>query len=166
MLWKAHLFHNKVRDKSPHPVLFPLVQKNFQLPDFIDSHLELAFEQMELLGFPLCNPFDLIEETTSTGVLAKDIPHYLHQKVVCFGYLIALKQSKTVKNELMYFGNYIDQSGQVFDTVHFPEVARKFPYKGKGIYKIKGTITEEFGHFALQAEVLLKISYMEDARYA
>ncbi|MBU2019602.1 MAG: DNA polymerase III subunit alpha [Bacteroidetes bacterium] len=165
MLWKAHLFHNKVHDKNPQPVLFAPLRKNFKLPQFIDDPLELAFEQMELLGFPLCNPFDLTEESTSNGVLAKDIPSLLHQKVVCYGYLIALKQSKTIKNELMYFGNFIDTTGQVFDSVHFPEVARRFPYKGKGIYKIQGIITEEFGHFAIVAEHLSKINFVNDVRY-
>lgn len=165
LLWKAHLYHNKVKDKEPLPELFPIRRKQFKLPQLDDDALEQAFEQMELLGFPLCNPFSLSGSDLPQHVLARLLPQYLGKKITCVGYLIALKQSKTVKGELMYFGNYIDVEGELFDTVHFPDVARKFPYRGKGIYLVQGIVSEEFGHFSLEASYLEKIPFMEDIRY-
>lgn len=165
MLWKAHLSHNKSKKTAKVPELFPIQQKQFQLPDFQDQDLEITFEQMELIGFPLSNPFNLISKNTNDGILADHIPLYLGQNVVLYGYLVSLKQSKTIKGEYMFFGNFLDKTGVVFDSVHFPEVARRFPYKGKGIYKVTGRVSEEFGHYAVEAQTLEKISFMEDVRY-
>lgn len=166
LLWQAHLFYNKRKSSAPSLSLFPKERKNFTLPPLEDSMLEMAFEQMELLGFPLCNPFDLIEESTYDGIPAQQIPLHLNQNIICYGYLIALKQSKTVKKEIMCFGNFIDRQGEVFDSVHFPETARRFPFRGKGIYRVEGRVTEDFGHFTIEAQRLTKIPFVEDVRYA
>jgi DNA polymerase-3 subunit alpha len=37
----------------------------------------------------------------------------------------------------------------VFDTVHFPDSARKFPFRGRGFYDIKGKVIEEFGVYTI-----------------
>lgn len=165
MLWKAHLSHNKNKKEANVPELFPIQQKQFQLPHFQDLDLEITFEQMELIGFPLSNPFNLILENTSNGIIAQNIPYHLGQKVIVYGYLVALKQSKTIKGEYMFFGNFIDKTGETFDSVHFPEVARKYPFKGRGIYEVTGRITEEFGHYAIETQYLRKINFVEDIRY-
>jgi DNA polymerase-3 subunit alpha len=51
----------------------------------------------------------------------------------------------------MYFGTFIDREGNAIDTVHFPPVASRFPFRGKGVYLLQGTITEDFG--VLQLEI-------------
>ncbi len=165
LLWKAHLYHNKTRDKQPEPELFPLEKKQYQLPKLNDSELERAFEQMELLGFPLCNPFDLLPDPLPTHTLSRDIPNQKNLKVTCYGYLVALKQSKTIRGEYMYFGNFIDIEGQILDSVHFPESARRYRFQGKGIYEIIGVVTEEFGHYAIEVGQLRKINFRGDVRY-
>ena len=45
----------------------------------------------------------------------------------------------------MHFGTFNDVHGEVFDTVHFPDIARKFPFRGRGFYSIKGKVVEDFG---------------------
>ena len=166
LLWKAHLFHNKVKEKAPTPLLFDTEQKHFDLPQLSEQTLELAFEQMELLGFPLCNPFDLLAEPVNDHTHATEIPKCLGQRIITYGYLIALKHSKTNKGEAMFFGNFIDQKGTIIDTVHFPETARKYPFYGKGIYKIVGVITEEFGYYTVEVGEMVKQSFMEDIRFS
>ena len=42
--------------------------------------------------------------------------------------------------KLMYFGTFLDRDGDFIDTVHFPPVAAKYPFRGKGIYKITGKV--------------------------
>ncbi len=52
-------------------------------------------------------------------------------------------------HEHMCFGTFYDVQGEVFDTVHFPDSARQFPFRGRGFYVLKGKVTEDFGVFAI-----------------
>jgi DNA polymerase-3 subunit alpha len=45
----------------------------------------------------------------------------------------------------MHFGTFNDAHGEVFDTVHFPDITRKFPFRGRGFYSIRGKVVEDFG---------------------
>jgi DNA polymerase-3 subunit alpha len=57
----------------------------------------------------------------------------------------------------MTFGNLIDLEGQWINSVQFPEVATRYPFRGPGIYKLRGKVTEEFGHISLETEYLERI---------
>ena len=166
LLWKAHLYHNKAKEKNIVPLLFEQEQKEFNLPALTESSLELAFEQMELLGFPLCNPFELLAEEIPIHTLSKEVPQFLGLRIITYGYLVALKQSKTGKGEPMFFGTFIDRNGDILDTVHFPETARKYPFYGKGIYKLIGVISEEFGYYTIEIGQMVKLAFMEDIRFS
>lgn len=166
LLWKAHLYHNKVKEKNIVPLLFEQEQKEFNLPTLTESSLELAFEQMELLGFPLCNPFELLAEAIPIHTLSKEVHQFLGLRIITYGYLVALKQSKTGKGEPMYFGTFIDRNGDILDTVHFPETARKYPFYGKGIYQLIGVISEEFGYYTIEIGQMVKLAFMEDVRFS
>jgi DNA-directed DNA polymerase III PolC len=166
LLWKAHLFHNKVKDKGNTPVLFETEKKHFSIPQLTEQDLELAFEQMELLGFPLCNPFLLLSKKPPEHCQARNIHRNHGLKILTYGYLIALKRSRTSKGEDMYFGTFIDQNGDIIDTVHFPEFARKYPFYGKGIYEIHGVVTEEFGYHTVEVGMMIKQTFMEDVRFS
>ena len=65
----------------------------------------------------------------------------------------------------MFFGNFIDIEGQILDSVHFPESANRYRFNGKGIYKITGIVSEEFGHFAIEVGYMQKVNFMGDVRY-
>ncbi len=166
LLWKAHLYHNKVKDRNPSPQLFEEEQKHFQLPELTEQTLELAFEQMELLGFPLCNPFELLTEKPLPHTPANTLHTHLGLKITTYGYLVALKKSYTSKGDTMYFGTFIDQQGDILDTVHFPEVAHKYPFYGKGIYQLTGIVSEEFGYYTLEVGMMVKEKFMEDVRFS
>ncbi len=166
LLWKAHLYHNKVREKDSLPQLFESERKQFNLPKLSDQDLELAFEQMELLGFPLCNPFELLSTQPLPHIMAHEIPHQLGQKITTYGYLVALKKSYTSKGDPMYFGTFIDRNGDILDTVHFPEVSKKYPFYGKGIYRISGVVSEEFGYYSIEVGEMDKQHFMEDVRFS
>jgi len=166
LLWKAHLYHNKVKDRNPSPQLFEEEQKHFQLPELTEQTLELAFEQMELLGFPLCNPFELLTEKPLPHTPANTLHTHLGLKITTYGYLVAIKKSYTSKGDTMYFGTFIDQQGDILDTVHFPEVAHKYPFYGKGIYQLTGIVSEEFGYYTLEVGMMVKEKFMEDVRFS
>jgi DNA polymerase-3 subunit alpha len=57
----------------------------------------------------------------------------------------------------MHFGTFYDHQGEVFDTVHFPDVARKFPFRGRGFYFLKGKVVEDFGVYAIEVNWMDKI---------
>ena len=120
---------------------------------------------MELLGFPLRNPFDLIAKTTDAPIFSDCIQGYLGQRIETLGYLVAIKKSITNRGEAMFFGTFIDVNGKTLDTVHFPESGRKYPFRGKGIYRLKGIVTEEFGFYTLEVGEMYRVSMVQDVRY-
>jgi len=68
----------------------------------------------------------------------------------------------TKTGERMEFGCYMDMEGRLWDGVHFPEVAARYPILGRGIYLLTGIIEEEFGHTALTVERAEKVSHRAD----
>ncbi len=165
LLWKAHLYHNKAPKITAQPELFAPESKHYDLPPLSESKREEAFEHMELLDFPLCDPFELIDETLQPYILADDLPMYINHHVRTYGYLVTVKRTKTVKGDYMLFGTLLDPTGEQLDTVHFPQVAQHCPYHGKGIYEIYGRVTNEFDFLTLEISSVRKISFCEDPRY-
>jgi len=66
----------------------------------------------------------------------------------------------------MHFATLLDQQGKVFDTVLFPPVAAKYPFRGKGIYRFYGKVVSEFGFLSIEVIKMRKEDYIEDPRYA
>lgn len=165
LLWKAHLYLNKSTPKSKQNSLFSAVPMSFNLPNFEEGNMECSFEQIELMGFPLCNPFDLLANPLPKHTLAKQIVNSLGLVIELVGYLVAVKPSKTSKGTLMNFGTFIDVEGDTIDTVHFPEAVRKYPFMGKGIYRMKGRVTEEFGYYSLEVGQMEKLRLIDDVRF-
>jgi DNA polymerase III alpha subunit len=108
----------------------------------------------------------LLKKAPEEHVLGSAIPKCLGSKIKTYGYLIALKQSKTSKGERMCFGTFIDREGSILDTVHFPELTRKYPFYGKGIYLLEGIVTEEFGYYTIEVGRMLKEAFIEDVRFS
>jgi len=165
ILWKAHQYHQKEPVKRQRLTLFEEKTVQYSLPLLEEDELESAFEEMELLGFPLRNPFDLIAESFERPIFFDSIQNYLGQRIETLGYLVAIKKSITNRGEAMFFGTFIDVNGNTLDTVHFPESGRKYPFRGKGIYRLKGIVTEEFGFYTLEVGEMYKISMVQDVRY-
>ncbi len=165
LLWKAHFYHHSLGKKPKLPELFAVPEKRFKLPELDEQLHEQAFEQMELLGFPLCNPFDLLAYPLPSHTLAAEMPSKFSAVVEMYGYLVSIKNSKTASGTVMNFGTLIDKNGDTIDTVHFPESVRKYPFFGKGVYFLKGRITEEFGYYCLEVGEMRKIPFKEDVRF-
>ena len=166
LLWKAHFYHNKQVVKQKTVELFDVEPVPIQIPKLEENEQELAFEQMELLGFPLVNPFDLLKVSVPKNhIKANQIKDYYGSHVETFAYLVAVKQSKTSKGETMNFGTFIDVDGDTIDTVHFPESVRKYPFTGKGIYRLKGFVSEEFGYYSIEVGIMEKLRFIEDVRF-
>jgi DNA polymerase-3 subunit alpha len=165
MLWKAYQYYQREPIRKERVSLFEERPVQYSIPLLEEKELESAFEEMELLGFPLRNPFDLAAETVEKSIFSTQIQDYLGQRIEIYGYLVALKKSKTSRGENMFFGTFIDAKGNTIDTVHFPDMGIKYPFRGKGIYHLKGIVTEEFGFYTLEVGEMYKIALMEDIRY-
>ncbi|GLU51803.1 DNA polymerase III subunit alpha [Dyadobacter frigoris] len=157
LLWKAHFRLNKAPQKVPQKQLFQVEVKEFDLPKFETSPTDEAYDQIELLGFPLCSPFDLVKNPMSKSVMSKDLHQYINQDIIQYGYLVAVKNTRTSKGERMQFGTFLDQEGQFIDTVHFPQVAAKYNFSNKGVYKIYGKVIDEFGFLSIEVTEIVRM---------
>jgi len=166
LLWEAHLKISKTPTEEHIMTLFRTERISYETPELKSSDLENAFDQFELLGFPLCNPFQLLVKPQRHKLLAKDLPSYKNKMIAIEGYLITTKNTKTSNGKAMYFGTFLDREGYFIDTVHFPPVAAKFPFRGKGVYVIRGKVLEEFDCINIEVTSMYKQAIIEDPRYA
>lgn len=179
LLWDIHAIAGS--DKKTHPAreLFDSPRKTFHLPELHYSKTDEAWDEIELLGFPLCSPFELISpslpaEFASAPCLtgAEEIPRYKDRIIAITGYYVTRKTTRTQKGDIMAFGTYHDRKGQWIDTVHFPQSLKQFPFRGKGCYHLMGKVTEEFGFYSLEivrmqrAEFISRFDGVQPSRFA
>lgn len=146
LLWEAMLYFGNAKSRNKTTIdLFDTEPKEYPLPTLQRNALEDAFDEIELLGFPLCDPFRLLATPERGDAVACQLMHGVGKQVYIIGYVVTTKDTSTLKHEPMHFGTFYDARGEVFDTVHFPDVARKFPFRGRGFYAIKGKVVEDFG---------------------
>jgi len=167
LLWEAHMIKSRKRNEPMPGILFREKSKEFTLPHLEQSHLEDAYDEIELIGFPVTlTAFDMLETEFRGEILAADMIKNTGRKVKMLGNLVTIKYVHTVKGEWMHFGCFLDTSGEFFDTVNFPDSLRKYPFRGYGIYLILGIVTEEFGFPSLTVEKMAKLPFKKDPRYA
>lgn len=167
LLWEVHFKWNKESQKDILMAdLFRVRPKMFEIPELQNSWREDAFDQIELLGFPIHNPFELLVADEVPAVLAKDLPACVGKEVWIKGYLIHTKRTTTSGGETMYFGTFLDEEGNWLDTVHFPDIARQFRFRGSGVYKVFGKVIVEYEALTVEASYMEKMAMMEDPRYA
>lgn len=165
LLWKAHFTVSKQTKKHSEPKLFQAPQIDFIIPDFKTNSLIDAYDELELLGFPLCSYFRLLASTPENNISRKDFPNYNARQLTIYGKLVTAKGTPTSDKRLMHFGTFLDVNGEVFDTVHFPKISEKFSIKANGIYKIIGRVVEELGYYSLIVDEIYHQPILQDPRY-
>jgi DNA polymerase III alpha subunit len=155
LLWEAMLHFSQMKNRTPSTALFDTEPSEFPLPPLQRNVLEDAFDELELLGFPLCNPFLLLEQKEFGNACARELSERTGRIVSIIGYAVVIKDTGTRKGELMHFGTFYDHQGEVFDTVHFPDIARQFPFRGRGFYEIRGKVINDFGI------PIIEVNYMD-----
>ena len=146
--------------------LFKTPQRKFDIPQLTVNPLEQTFDEIELMGFSLQSPFTLLDREPVGYVLSADMQGALNRQVVMYGYLVTAKNTGTSNGKRMFFGTFLDKNGDWIDTVHFPPVAKKYPFRGNGVYKLLGKVVEEFGFYSLEVHQMEKMAYVQDVRYA
>ena len=166
LLWQAYFKLNHIPKNHVQPKLFDVSHRQFSLPEFNITELETAFDQIELLGFPLCNPFRLLAKMPDNTNVTADMKNYINRPFEIYGYMVTVKNTTTVNQDRMQFGTFLDYNGHWIDTVHFPPVVKKYPFRGKGVYRLYGKVTEEFGFISLEVQQCERMDYIEDPRYS
>lgn len=165
LLWQIHLYLARRKPNTHVHSLFKIPVKTYTLPALLHSLVEDAYDEIELLGFPVTlSWFDLLRTPFRGDLPANGLIKNIGKTVRMIGHLVTIKYVHTVKKELMHFGTFIDVNGEFFDTVHFPDSLKKYPFRGYGTYLILGKITEEFGYPSIKAEKLARLPILADPR--
>ena len=167
LLWESHLLLGKKATDTNKDILFYTPHKNFELPSLAQDFVEDVYDEVELLGFPVkYTYFDLLETSFRGEVFAREMAGHTGGNVRMLGQLVTIKYVRTIKKDWMHFGTFIDVHGHFFDTVHFPNSLKNFPFRGDGIYLVLGKIVEEFGFPSMVVEKMAKMPLKKDPRTA
>jgi len=168
--WEAHFLLGHVRKGHEEATLFTPDISRFTLPEFEHNELEMAFDQIELFGFPLVSPFRLLTVESArqleNAVRSEALSDCIGKTVDVIGYLVTVKETQTARRERMAFGCFVDVEGQWIDTVHFPPSLKQYGFRGRGIYRIRGPVREEFNCLHVEALFMEKLAYISDPRYS
>jgi DNA polymerase-3 subunit alpha len=175
LLWEAHLYFGKSKKEVVQSSMLALPEfrrsgfrieaKNFELPQLEHSVVEDAYDEIELIGFPVTiTYFDLLKTKFRGEIMARAMMNNVGKTVRMVGELVTRKFVKTVHNQIMHFGTFIDAEGEFFDTTHFPKSLEKYGFRGHGVYLLLGRIDEEFGFPSMVVDKMAKLPVDEDPR--
>ena len=164
LMWEKSGVHDEKRDYHTGS-LFNDGFETFTLPSLSQGDYDQAFDEMELLGFPLCSPFKLLEETPEKTITAENLVRYADRTINILGYYICQKGVTTSNRRHMAFGTWIDPQGAYFDTTHFPPSLARYPFRGRGVYLISGKVTLDFEFPSIEVTWMKRLPYQKDGRY-
>jgi hypothetical protein len=164
-LWRAHTLLNKAKIQPECSLLFQSARKGYTLPQFESCALEDAYDELEILGFPVSmSAFDMLKTNFRGDVMAADLSAHVGQEVRMVGNYITAKHVRTVSGGIMNFGTFVDAQDHFFDTTHFPPTLKQYPFKGAGLYLIKGVVVQDFGFPSIEVECMAKLPIHNDPR--
>jgi DNA polymerase III alpha subunit len=140
--------------------------KDYKLPVLERSKFEDAFDEIELLSFPVsCSPFELLQTKFRGDVMAKDLVKHQKKQVKMIAYLISRKHVPT-KMGAMYFGTWIDAEGELFDTAHFTNCLKRYPFQGGGCYLLLGNVEVDYHFPTVTVVKMAKMPFIADPRFS
>jgi len=140
--------------------------KDYKLPVLERSKFEDAFDEIELLSFPVsCSPFELLQTKYRGDVMAKDLVKHQKKQVKMIAYLISRKHVPT-KMGAMYFGTWIDEEGELFDTAHFTNSLKQYPFQGGGCYLLLGNVEVDYHFPTVTIVKMAKMPFIPDPRFS
>jgi DNA polymerase-3 subunit alpha len=167
LLWEAHMLLSanktkKIKMKS----IFKEEPRKFSLPPLEQEATEDAYDEIELLNFPVSlSMFDLLQTNFRGAIFSRHLKNNIGKTIRILGNLVTIKYVRTVKKEWMHFGCFLDVEGEFFDCVNFPDSLKKYPYRGKGVYLILGKVVEEFKFPSIEVIKMAKLPLIKDPRY-
>ena len=166
LLVQVSLLMNNFRPENRGLMLIEQPAKELKLPVLERSIFEDAFDEIELLNFPVsCTVFDLLKTRYRGDVMVHDLLKYHKKEVRMLAYLISTKQVPTKRGN-MYFGTWIDNEGAYFDTAHFPDSLVQNPFQGGGCYLLRGTVEIDYHFPTITISRMAKMPFIPDPRYS
>ncbi len=166
LLIEARLLMVNFKPEYRNPSFFDTPKKDYTLPILKRNPFEDAFDEIEILGFPVTgSPFDLLQTKYRGSVMAKDLTKFHKKQVKMLAYLISRKHVPTKKGT-MFFGTWIDVEGNYFDTAHFPDNLKQYPFQGGGCYLLLGTVEVDFHFPTITIHKMAKMPFIPDPRYS
>lgn len=166
LMWEKNAVFNPHQKFESSLSLFDEPAEAYQLPDLKEGEHDQAFDEIELLGFPLCSPFELLQEDNCYDCVDSSFfEDKAGQYIKILGYYVCKKSVRASNQKMMAFGTWLDLKGRFFDTTHFPNFLKRFPFKGKGIYKMEGKIVDDFGFKSLEVVRMERLPFVKDERY-
>ncbi|HMP28601.1 MAG TPA: DNA polymerase III subunit alpha, partial [Saprospiraceae bacterium] len=175
LMWEKNAVFNPTAVRVQSIPIFDLEPDDYELPILDELPHEQAFDEIEILGFPLCSPFDLLDtssvpprllaESKQTNVVAAQLKELIGKAVSMVGYYVTQKPVTASNGKLMAFGTWLDRQGHYFDTTHFPLALAKYPFRGRGLYLIVGRVVDDFGFPSVEVDQIDKLPFVKDGRY-
>lgn len=166
LLVQVSLLMNNFKPENRGLMLIEQPAKEFNLPVLKRSVFEDAFDEIELLNFPVsCTVFDLLQTRHRGDIMVRDLLKYHKKQVRMLAYLISTKQVPTKRGN-MYFGTWIDHEGAYFDTAHFPDSLVNNPFQGGGCYLLLGTVEIDYHFPTITISRMAKMPFIPDPRYS
>jgi len=166
LLVRARLMLANFKPENRSLSLLDAPVKKYTLPKLERSEFEDAFDEIELLSFPVsCTPFDLLQTKFRGGVRARQLTAHHKQPVKMLAYLISQKHVPTKKGD-MFFGTWIDLEGHYFDTAHFADCLKQYPFQGGGCYLLLGKVEVDYHFPTITIEKMAKMPFIPDPRYS
>jgi len=160
LLWEASIMIGHSKTSIEYSRLFEVPINKYSLPQLEQSLVEKAYDEIDMFGFPVSvSYFDLLKTSFRGEIMADQLIDNVGKTVKMMGQLVAIKYVKTSNKEIMNLGCFTDEKGSFFDTVHFPDNLKQYPFTGYGIYLLLGKVTQEFGHPSLQIIKMAKMPY-------
>jgi DNA polymerase-3 subunit alpha len=166
LLWDATYKLNALPNslKQYQGRLFKIQHSSFTIPEFNPDWIENVYDEMELLGFTLCDYFKLVTDKYYPHIKAKAMCNFSDKNVLLYGKLVTTRFNKTSKGKLMRLSTFIDSEGHYFDAVHFTNVVHQYPINGMGIYACYGKITNRYGFCSMNIIKSKKLGIKTDPR--
>jgi len=165
LMWAISSFYTTKTHRVTPVLKLENGKQNQTLPALDIDANEEAFDQIELLGFSLAPPFDLLVTTYRGQVKANELINNIGKEVRMVGYLVTRKEVWTKTNKLMNFGTWLDDEGRFFDTTHFPQCLQQYPFTGPGCYLILGKVVAEFNFPSLEVKKMARLETVQDPRF-
>lgn len=169
LLWEAHMLFSRAEQKQGQAAgaLFAEPAVKWELPALVNSEVEDAYDELELLDFPVSlTEFELLKTKFRGDCRAAELGTYVGQRLRLVGNYVAHKTLRTASGGQMAFGTFTDSEGIFFDSVHFPPVLKAWPFKGWGAYLLLGKVTAEHGVATLEVEKMQRLEVQLDERHS
>ncbi|SHG16529.1 DNA polymerase III subunit alpha [Pedobacter caeni] len=163
LLWDVHMLLGKKDKPLSDAELFRVEAKHYELPTLINTKLEDAYHELELLGFPLSlSMFDLLQTGYRGDLCTSELISHVGKIVKMVGLYVCEKTVHTKNNKKMWFGTFLDAEGNFFDTTHFPDSTPVYPFRGTGCYLILGKIVTDFGFPSVEVIRFAKLPIVDN----